>query len=60
MVKLTHCVGLRSRDAVSEISVKVGESLLRQKPPVGSVELQSKAALGLNRYINQTSQLVLG
>ena len=43
VVKLTHCVGLKPRDAVSEITVKDGESLLRQKPCVGNVDLQSKA-----------------
>jgi len=43
VVKLTHCVGLKPRDAVAEITVKDGESLLRQKPCVGNVDLQSKA-----------------
>jgi len=42
VVKLTHCVGLKPRDAVSEITVKDGESLLWQKPGVGNVDLQNK------------------
>jgi hypothetical protein len=39
VMELTDCVGLKPRDAVSEIAIKDGESLLWQKPCVGNVDL---------------------
>jgi hypothetical protein len=53
-MELTHCLGLKPRDAVPEITIKDRESLLWQKPCAGNVDLQRKAAaLGIKSYIHK-------
>lgn len=42
MMELAHSVGLKPRDAIMEVAVEDGESLLWQEPSVGDVHLQCK------------------
>lgn len=42
MVELTNSVGLKPRDAVTEVAIKDWESLLWQEPRVGDIDLQGR------------------